>query len=121
MILSIFLTSSPCFAILFVLRAVFSWQNYPGVFKKIYIVNYPVGIYALWKIVSPLLDQDTINAIVFVKSPLKLREELAGDMPDELMPDFLGGGGKTMEMQSNRMELANGVELSVAEVSQRLQ
>lgn len=96
-------------------------QYYPGVFKKIYIVNYPVGIYALWKVISPLLDQNTIDSIVFVKGSLSLREQLAENVPARLVPDFLGGTGKTSETQTSTLELANGVKMAVSEISQRLQ
>lgn len=132
-------------------------KAYPGAFRKIIIVNYPVAIYgcmfthragisesavtlrfpplllansiicllcsavsAVWKIVTPLLDQRTHDAIMFLSSTKELKGELERLLPLGHVPDFMGGSLETPETQSGSLQLANQAKLDTVEIAARL-
>ena len=63
-------------------------DHYPESLCKVYVVNAPRGVGAVWSIVKQFLDANTASKVEFLSKLSDLSEKL-GDM--STMPDFLGG------------------------------
>lgn len=59
-----------------------------------FIVNSPYLFYACWNLVSPLLNEVTVKKISILGANYK--KELLEIIPEENIPDFLGGPAKVV-------------------------
>ena len=74
-----------------------SQHNYPEMLGDLYIVNTP-WIFSLgWKIVKPWLNEKTLAKIHILPND-KFKEILREKIPDQHLPDFLGGTCTCAEM-----------------------
>jgi hypothetical protein len=80
----------------------------------------PFSTPAVWKLVTPLLDAQTYDAITFLSSPSSLCAELEKVLPAAAVPDFLGGVMPTPEAASGTLRLANGDALETSVLVGRL-
>lgn len=92
---------------------------YPGCLKKVVIVNYPVAIQVLWKIVSPLLDEATRSSIIFLSDPTSLGETLTSILPENSVPEFLGGTLQTDETLSTSLTFATSATVATSSIHAR--
>ncbi|KAL9252040.1 Phosphatidylinositol transfer protein 3-like protein [Drosera capensis] len=65
-------------------------QYYPERMGKVFIVHAPSIFSFAWKLVQPIVDQNTKKKIVFVESK-KLKPTLIADIDESQLPDIYGG------------------------------
>lgn len=100
--------------------AVKSYMSYyPGCPKKVVIVNYPVAIPVLWKITSPLLDDATRSSIIFLSDPTSLGETLTSILPENSVPEFLGGTLSIDETLSKSLTFATSATVETSSIRAR--
>ena len=67
------------------------FNNYPERLKNVYLINYPLSLYGIYKIIEPLMDIRTRNRIEFVKSGVGLGQKLETFFGRGSLPKWLGG------------------------------
>lgn len=74
---------------------------------------------SVWKIVSPLLDEATQASIIFLRDPHSLGATLSEILPEDTIPDFLGGTYPTAETASNELTYATSTTVPTSTVRSR--
>lgn len=74
---------------------------------------------SVWKIVCPLLDDATRASIIFLPDPHSLGAKLSEILPEDTIPDFLGGTYPTKETASNDLTYATSTTVPTSSIRSR--
>lgn len=86
---------------------------YPEAFYKVLLVNYPKLLYAVWRIIAPMLDARTVSRVIWIAPGESVVEQLEAFDRAEL-PRWLGG-----EALDEDVELLNGDVVETSELGGR--
>jgi CRAL/TRIO domain len=88
----------------------FSAQHYPERAGCVFIINVPAFFQLIWRVVRPIIDEDTLKKIYILRGKDEIRQHLMQRIPLENIPLEYGGTGMALGQAPEETLLANLVQ-----------
>ncbi|KAI3684395.1 hypothetical protein L6452_33618 [Arctium lappa] len=75
-------------------------EYYPERLEKLFVVHAPYLFMAIWKLISPFIDEETKKKIVFVENK-KVKSTLLKEIDESQLPEIYGGKLKLVPIQDS--------------------
>jgi CRAL/TRIO domain len=87
-----------------------SAQHYPERAGCVFIINVPAFFQLIWRVVRPIIDEDTLKKIYILRGKDEIRQNLMQRIPLENIPLEYGGTGMALGQAPEETLLANLVQ-----------